>query len=54
MRVMAFLGRYAHQPVDAMLRLPVTLLTELAVETDQLLANERDSMRQSAATGGGG
>jgi hypothetical protein len=52
--VFAFLGRYAHQPLDVMLNTPITLLNELAAATAELLEGERDQLQNTVASGGGG
>lgn len=48
---MAFLGRYGHQPADAMLRLPVADLRKLSVKVAELVEKEGEAMR--LANGGG-
>jgi hypothetical protein len=52
-RQMAFLGRYAHQPLDVMMRTELSILTELAEAIGELLEAEGDQTQNSAATGGG-
>lgn len=51
---MAFLGRYAHQPLESMLPVPISLLQELADATSELLEAEKDQLQNTVATGGGG
>lgn len=52
-RILAFLGRYGHQPLDAMLSQPVSLLSELADEVSAVMADEKGAF-DSMFTGGGG
>lgn len=45
MRVVAFLGRYAHQPADVIMRMPVDEVRLLAEATGQLLQDENELQR---------
>lgn len=40
LRLYAFLGRYGRQPIDALGRVPVSLLEELAREVGYLIRDE--------------
>jgi hypothetical protein len=43
---MAFLGRYANQPVDVMLRLPVDSLARMLMETSKIVEAENESLKR--------
>ncbi len=50
--MLAFLGRYCHQPLDQLMQMPVPDLMMLADATASLIESEGSSVRESAATGG--
>jgi len=45
-KLIAFLGRYAHQPADVSLRLPVDDLQSLASATGDLLEQESEAAQR--------
>jgi len=45
-RMVAFLGRYGHQPADVCLRMPVDDLQRLAREVGKILEEEQRSIRR--------
>jgi hypothetical protein len=51
---MAFVGRYGHQPLDVMMRTPVSILTEFSDALVEILEGEGDQLQNTVATGGGG
>lgn len=53
-RLLAFLGRYAHQPLDVLMHTPLSILQELAAATEELLEQEGDQLQNTVASGGGG
>lgn len=50
MRLAAFLGRYAHQPYDSVMRMPITRMMLLAQETGEMLREEAEK-REDAMRG---
>jgi len=49
-RLVAFLGRYAHQPADAILQRPLSELRRLADATGTLLEEEGEAMARASST----
>lgn len=50
MRTAAFLGRYAHQPYDVVMNMPITCMLMLAQETGEMLREEAEK-REAAMRG---
>lgn len=50
MKALAFLGRYAHQPAAAVLRMSVTEMQMLMEETGNLLRDEEESLARRLNT----
>lgn len=51
-RLLAFVGRYGHQPVDALLRMTIIDLAAFSVALQDLMNKEGDPLRESLAGGG--
>jgi hypothetical protein len=45
-KLVAYLGRYAHQPADVSLRLPMSRLRMLAEETDRIVTEENKAIER--------
>lgn len=52
-RTLAFCGRYGHQPIGELKRLTIRDLTRFADALTEILQQEKDSMSESVASGGG-
>lgn len=46
-KLTAFVARYAHQPVEALHRMPITSLMHLADHTAELLRDESEEVRRT-------
>lgn len=51
--VLAFLGRYCHQPIGELMKMPSPDLMRLADATASLIEGESSAMQEAAASGGG-
>jgi len=51
LRLIAFLGRYGHQPASVVMRMPVTQVQRLSRHVADLLEEEKESA-ESLASGG--
>lgn len=49
---MAFIGRYGHQPIDAVMALPMDRMQLLADQLAELLREEDDAVRSRRETDG--
>jgi len=52
LKLVAFLGRYGHQSVAALMPLPISEVMNLAEEVGQLIKDDNDAMRTRMETDG--
>jgi hypothetical protein len=51
-RLLAFVGRYGHQSVDALLRMTIADLAAFSLALQELMNKEGDPLRERIAAGG--